>query len=428
MTDLRDGSVLQDGLRFTPRKPNPGDATRYIPYPVEGQIVNVVAPEGDDNFDQETYLCDIHVTELGIDLFQVPWTLSKAGPDNYVHVGPVAASANLFDPTSGELPKPFNKQLLQPKVSDGDTVVVIFIMGDVHRPKIIAMLPHNQSGPNGMCPDPRPTADDGDCAKVRFGGLSIFLDQDGNLSIYNTQSLDEKMAGQVIPTPKTITIDLTDSLGAHTVTTLEGETGNLTYEGSNGTQVTVDNANDAIDLLCNFGDEISVSAADGIQMSTPASGGTSISMKSGQIDVEAGQGISLTTDGSDLDVISNGGDVNVTSSTGAVSIEADGGDVDIKSTTGGVTIEADGGDVEVKATGGSFKVSDLAGDALELGSGKFKVSNAGGELVDNLEKEVGAFVDNAASAVLTSVGPGQLSPAIVSVLTTVRVFLNTLKA
>lgn len=381
MTELRDGAVLQGGLRYHERKANPGDSVRYIPFPVEGQIFNAVAPEDDLNFDQETYLCDIHVTEMGIDLFQVPWTLGKAGPDNYVHVGPVAASKNLFDPASGELPKPFNKQLLQPKVSNGDTVIVVFIMGDVHRPKIIAMLPHNQSGPNGLCPDPRPTADDGDCAKVRFGGMSMLLDKAGNLSIYNTQSLDEVMTGQVIPTPKTISIDLTDSLGEHTVTTFDGATGNLTYEGSNGTQMTVDNENDEIDLLCSFGDELSISAADGIQASTPANGGTSLSMKNGQVDITAGQGVSITAMGGPFDITVEG-DYDITSSGGAVNIEAQGGDVSVQSDTGDVSVQASAGAVKLVGSGGAEL--NLTGAQVALGSPAAEVVDLLSQTVDML--------------------------------------------
>lgn len=402
MTELRDGTILQDGLKFTPRLPSPGNKVRYIPFPVEGQITKVVPPEGDENFDQETYLCDVHITEMGIDLFQVPWMLPKAGPDNYVHFGPVAASKN-FDFT------PFNQSALKPKVSDGDTVVVVFIMGDVARPKIIAMLPHNQSGPNGLCPDPRPTEDDGDCFKVRFGGTSLMIDQDGNVSIKNTLTLDEVLSGEPIPAPKTFTIDLTDGAGAHTTLVMDGDTGNLTFEGSNGTTVTIDNDNDAVDILCDDGDELSVSAADGIQASTPSNGGTSLSMKDGQIDLVAGQGFSVTTQGDSYDIVSDGGDVN------------------IKSSAGAVNIEADGGDIALKATGGAFSVEDQTGNKILLGGGKFNVTMAAGELIDTLEKEVGAFVDNATAAVLTSVGPGQLSPAIVTVLTNVRVFLNSIK-
>ena len=406
MTELRDGSILQGGLRFTPRHQNPGDAVRYIPFPVEGQIFNVAAPEDDQNFDQETYLCDIHVTEMGIDLFQVPWTLGKAGPDNYVHVGPVAATANLFDPTAGELPKPFNKQLLNPAVSNGDTVVVVFIMGDVHRPKIIAMLPHNQSGPNGMCPDPRPTADDGDCAKIRFGGMSIFLTEDGDLNIYNTQSLDEKMTGQVIPTPKTITVDLTDATGQHSVTTIDGATGNLTHEGSNGTTFTVDNETDTIDLLAAFGDEISVSAADGIQMSTPAAGGTSISMKNGQIDITAGQGVSIEAMGGPFD-ISVSGDYDISSTTGNVTVSAVAGAVKLTG-SGGAELNLDG--AQVALGGPSAELLDLFDQTLDL----FK--NAVTDLASTTAAGFGAPISSVAAFA-----------ALIPQITAVKTLLATIK-
>lgn len=417
--ELRDGSVLQDGLQFTPRQQKPGKVISYIPYPVIGQITKVAAPEDDDNFDQETYLCDVHVTELGIDLFQVPWTLPKAGPDNYVHYGPVAATANL-DFT------PFNARQLDPKVSNGDTCIVVFAFGSVHKPYIIRILPHNQSGPNGMSPDPRPTAEDGDVYKVRFNGTNVLIDKDGNLTIENTDTLDP-----LVPRQKVFTINWNNAGGDANVVTIDMTAGNesVAIDHATGSFVHMD-PDGSIDMASSEGDEILVSPSEGIQLSTPANDGTSISMKDGQIDIVAGQGVSIEAQGGPFSITVDG-DYDITSNNGGVNITADGGDVSVKSSSGGVSVEADGGDVSAVVKGGDFKVAvgdPIVESELLLGGGKFKIKNLTGELVDNLEKEVGAWVDNAATAILTSVGPGAVSPAIVTVLTAVRLFLSSLKA
>lgn len=365
MTNLSDGTALQDGLRFTPRAGNPGDTVRYVPFPVEGQITKVVAPESDENFDQETYLCDIHVTELGIDLFKVPWMLAKAGPDNYVHYGPVAATANLIVP--GELPLPFNSSVLKPKVSNGDTVIVVFLMGDVHRPRIISMAPHNQSGPQGICPDPRPTEEDGDCYKVRFGGTSLMIDQDGNVSIYNTATIDELAIGQVIPTPKTFTVTLTDSLGQESTTLFDGATGSWSYEGSKGTKATFDNENDGFSFETAAGaTSLEVSTANGVQIAAP---GVTASFKSGAIEFVVTSGFKVNTTATGYEIIADAGDVLIQANAGNVIVDAN----------GGVTVNSATGDVALEGSGGA---------RAKLGSGMVGLGKPGAEVVDFLEQIV----------------------------------------
>jgi len=56
-----------------------------------------------------------------------------------------------------------------------------------------------------------------------------------------------------------------------------------------GAKVEVDGITDKINILAAFGDKLNVSAADGIQASTPS--GTSLSMKSGVVDIDGTGGL-----------------------------------------------------------------------------------------------------------------------------------------
>lgn len=101
-----------------------------------------------------------------------------------------------------------------------------------------------------------------------------------------------------------------------------------------GAKAVIDGIADKITSEVSFGDKIEISAADGIQASTPAAGGTSISMKGGKIDV-----------------LSNL-DITITSTTGKI---------------------------EAAAVGGA---------KMKLNTGKVGLGGAGGELVDLLEQSL----------------------------------------
>lgn len=345
INELKDGTIVQDGHKVTPR--NGANAHHYIPFPVLGQITAIYPLDDNDNADGESVLLDIHVSEYCMDLYKVPHTLEKAGADNYIHYSLAPATKNL-DFT------PFDKNVLKPQVSDGDTVLVTFAYGNVHQCYVLKVIPHNQSGVNGLCPDPRPTAADGDCFKLRFNGTTFFIDKDGNVSFKTGATLSETLEGNVLGTPKTFTLDFANDAGESTTVILDGSTGNMTYTGSTGTTITFDNENDAIDLLTAFGDEFSVSAKDGIQGSTPASGGTSLSMKNGQVEITGAQGVTVSADSD-------------------ISVESDGGDVSVKATTGNVSVECDAGDVTLKAAGGA---------QLNLSKGMVALGNSTAELLD----------------------------------------------
>ena len=80
-------------------------------------------------------------------------------------------------------------------------------------------------------------------------------------------------------------ITLSDHLG--NASKLDSLTQIWTWDMVIGTNFTIDGSTDALSMTTNFGDRISVAAVDGIQMSTPAAGGTAISMNTGKIEQSA---------------------------------------------------------------------------------------------------------------------------------------------
>jgi hypothetical protein len=182
---MEDGHVAQDGIRFRPRKMNPGESAAYIPYPVTAIVTEIFTVENDQNRDGETVLLDLHCAMLGIDLFKVPWVgMGKGSLDNYVHYNPVSVNKNV-DKSS------FNNQQINPKLMENDTVLVLFANANVHQPYAIAVLPHTQT--EEKSPSPRPRLADGDIYKVRFNGTNMLIDKDGNVRFENTNTYDPKV-------------------------------------------------------------------------------------------------------------------------------------------------------------------------------------------------------------------------------------------
>jgi len=169
-----------------------------------------------------------------------------------------------------------------------------------------------------------------------------------------------------------------------------------------GTTLKINGTEDSIVLKAAFGDTLSVSATNGIQASTPS--GTSLSMKNGNIDT------STTGDTTFL-------------ATGSMSFVAQ-GSMGITAPNGPISLNAGAGDFNAFAT----NITLLGGGAtLKLGTGTVALGAGGTEVIDQLCQALGAFIDNAPTIVSTSVGPGVLSPAVVTLLTTIKTALTGIK-
>jgi len=110
----------------------------------------------------------------------------------------------------------------------------------------------------------------------------------------------------------------------------------IRFTTSNGARVHIDAENDAIEMQSNFGDIISVSATDGVQAETPCCGGTTLSMKTGAVEITSAQAQA---------VLSALGDVELTGTGGSASI-ANTGDIEVKNNVASATMSATG-DIEV---------------------------------------------------------------------------------
>lgn len=160
-------------------------------------------------------------------------------------------------------------------------------------------------------------------------------------------------------------------------------------EMPNGLKIEADGISDKIFAQVKFGDSMEISAVEGIQLKTPAAGGTSISMKGGKLDITS---TLSTTHGS---------------------------------STGSLTLNA--GTTKLEMTQTTAKLSNATGATVNITEGKVALGTPVGETLALLEQALKALKDNAATFVNTSVGPGVLSPAIVAVLTQVLAILGQIK-
>lgn len=183
---LADGSVRQDGLVMYERDTQ-GRGVGKINYPVLARVLKVYDIDDDENNrNGDTVVCDLHVTELGITLTQAQVLFPIGGADNYMHIPIHENTANLDG-------SKFNNLVDDPKLADGDTVLVVFVMGDIHRPYILSVQSHWQSGMNGKVksPSPRPKKDDGKAFKLRINGTNFIIDKDGNVIFETTDVVNQ---------------------------------------------------------------------------------------------------------------------------------------------------------------------------------------------------------------------------------------------
>lgn len=184
-----DGSIETAGLKQR------HEDVKTITYPVEGIVLDTYYIDESLNREGETQLCDVYVIEEGIYLQRVPVLLPKAGADSYIDFR--------INPHTKNLDKSiFHKGKPDPRYGNGDSVIIQFLSGRISRPVIMGSNPHNQSGFDGMCPDPREGVDSGDHLKIRIGGTGFKIDKEGNVSFYNIKALDDS-----IPDKKEFKID-----------------------------------------------------------------------------------------------------------------------------------------------------------------------------------------------------------------------------
>lgn len=83
------------------------------------------------------------------------------------------------------------------------------------------------------------------------------------------------------------------------------------------------------------------------------------------------------------------------------------------------------GKTELSSTGGIEL--EAAGAKLKLANGKVGLGGPAAELLDLLDQQLDAIIQNAPTFVSTAVGPGVLNPAVVATLTQIKTLLGTIK-
>ena len=156
---------------------------------------------------------------------------------------------------------------------------------------------------------------------------------------------------------------LEDSEGnSHKLDTL---TGIWTWDTATGANMTINGQDDILSMTTKAGDTLALSAENGIQMSTPADGGTSASFKSGKIDFVAAAGFTITSDADAAMTI-----------TGSLELAA----------TGGFTASTDAAYSITGKTG--VTMEDGLGASLAIKDGKFSMKGASGEELLSIIDEI----------------------------------------
>lgn len=127
-----------------------------------------------------------------------------------------------------------------------------------------------------------------------------------------------------------------------------------------GLNVTADGFSDSLTVSTNFGDSLELSRDNGFQISTPALGGTTLSMKAGKVDMTSAQAQLHLTDTGDITAagptatisMTSDGDISITGPVGSATIGKDGA-IEIKNSTGSLVI-TNAGKVELKGTIGGI--------------------------------------------------------------------------
>lgn len=86
------------------------------------------------------------------------------------------------------------------------------------------------------------------------------------------------------------------------------------------------------------------------------------------------------------------------------------------------------GETNLTLTDSDATLSEPGGALLNLASGKVKLGTDTAEVITIVQNGLKALTDNASALVLTNVGPGQLSPAVVALLMQLQTLLDTIKA
>jgi len=176
-------------------------------------------------------------------------------------------------------------------------------------------------------------------------------------------------------------IRITTSNGSKVHINDEPTDNSVLLETANGTQFKIDGTSDKITATAVFGDNWELSAANGFQVATPAAGGTSLSMTGGQVDLFGAIGLTITN---------QSGSTLVLDST-------------------------------------SVLLSEPGSAAVNLSGGKVAIGSGAAELLDLCDQHLDALINNASSIALTSVGPAQLSPVVVTSLTQIKTLLGLIK-
>lgn len=331
----------------------------------------------------------------------------------------------------------------------GARVFITFIGGHLTNPVIIGYDHHPNQAKE--LPD---QVDKGPSLVFQYNGVRVTINEDGDLTFIHKGKPEIKFApktGLALPSLPT-GLDGNPELGGNEspaitpaseeeITVLEMTKGGVyRVRDSQGQMIEIDRTKNQINIT-NEGIK-STDAADGglggalSTGSSPSSESITLKQDDQQLDIGARKKLTLTSGDAREDKTTGKythdvtdeqsvkiGKNNTTDISGSnkTSIQMN----DERSVNGKVT-----DDVKSAWTikvGTEFSVKDSAGAGISVKGGKVAIGGATAELFDSVIQALDALIQNAPSLVATSVGPGALNPAVVTLLTTLKTGLTTIK-
>ena len=181
--------------------------------------------------------------------------------------------------------------------NSGEKVLCLFLNGNSDNLCfIVGSVDHNLLFEKN--PSSKPSKDDGEHERYEFQGLEFLIDKESNFSIKHIGRKLYKDAKSTIENPEAVDTKITlkgngdieldidaDDLKAEWIKAekLFRATHDKTIAEIDGTNDRIHLQVDKDNIGAGGGDSITISKAEGVQISTPAAGGTALSMKGGKI-------------------------------------------------------------------------------------------------------------------------------------------------
>lgn len=406
-----------------------------LPYIVEGEIIKLAEQVKDT--DPIRYVCKV-IMENGSEIIlpNVQAATLFGGIGDYLQI----RSRTSFDVTKEIQKDPRNGEKF--KASVGDRVYISFINGSFMKPIIIGYAQH----PNQTNEFKDNFGTDAPAAILQYLGIRVEVNKDGELKFIHKGAPEIKFAPKgegllgalsTLSSVSSLPNGLKDNNQAITnqsedeITLFEMLKGGIfRIRDAEGQIIEIDRIKKRIYLSNNdLKSTEDVAATGGLQLSTNTTDAEYLLLdKNKEIALLNARKIAQIYSFDKRKDVTEGNHEHKIGGNNTIII---GGDEDVKISGNRSYVVAGNDDKKISGNWTVTSTGDIQLDGslakLKLSKGKVGLGGPTAELLDLFDQEIDAFLNNASSLVLTAVGPGVLNPAVVTLLTNIKILLGTIK-